>query len=114
MNREVKIWGERWLIRQDSTHAISYLKVKEGHRCSWHVHQEKYNLFVVLEGEFKIIIAEEGTKVEIILKAGETLTIKPNQWHEFQGVTSCQVIEEMYIEYREDDITRKNQGGKVV
>jgi len=113
MNREIKIWGERWLIRQDSTHVVSFLKVKEGFRCSWHSHKEKYNLFVVLEGALKIVVEEMGEKRETILQSGECLTIKPGQWHEFQGIKYSEVIEEMYVEYKESDIKRQNEGGKV-
>jgi len=113
MKREVKIWGERWLIRQDSTHAVSYLKIHKGYRCSWHVHEEKYNLFVVLKGTLKVIVEELGQKRRVLLCPGECLTIKPGQWHEFQGHTDTEVIEEMYVEYRESDIKREEVGGKI-
>lgn len=113
LKREVKIWGERWLIRDDSTHAISYLKLDEGYRCSWHKHDTKYNLFVVLTGAIKIIIEELGKKKHIILTSGQELTIKPGQWHEFQALENSQVIEEMYVEYFEADIIRENKGSKL-
>ncbi len=113
MQREIKIWGERWLIRQDSTHAVSYLKIREGYRCSWHVHNEKYNLFVIVRGQVKIKVEELGEVRDIIIGAGETFTIKPGQWHEFQGRTDAEAIEEMYVEYRESDINREIKGSKL-
>jgi len=113
MKREIKIWGERWLIRQDSTHAVSYLRIKKGYRCSWHVHKTKFNLFVVLKGSIKIVVEELSKRREITLRSGESFTIKPGQWHEFQGMKNSKVIEEMYVEYDEGDINRTKVGSKI-
>lgn len=112
MNREIKIWGERWLIRQDSTHAVSYLKVREGYRCSWHSHTSKYNLFAVLKGVIGITIEELGEIRTVNISSGECFTIKPGQYHEFFGIEDSEVIEEMYVEYSEADISREIIGGK--
>lgn len=106
MQRELKIWGERWLVRKDSTHAVSYLEIKRGYRCSWHTHTTKYNLFVVIEGTLQLVIEEMGEKYAVTLTRGESFVIKPGQSHEFQGITDCSVIEEMYVEYEEGDIQR--------
>jgi quercetin dioxygenase-like cupin family protein len=95
------------LVRQDSTHANSYLKLKAGTRCSWHTHQAKYNLFVVLEGRVGIR-TEHG---EIVLTAGQEFTTKPGEWHEFRVYEDSQMIEEMYVVYDEGDIMRETLGG---
>ena len=113
MTREIKIWGERWLVRQDSTHAVSFLKVKKGYRCSWHQHNTKFNVFVVTKGKLLIVVEELGKRRKTILRAGETLTIYPKQWHEFRGLKNSEVIEEMYVEYDEGDINRKVIGSHV-
>ncbi len=109
MDRESKIWGERWLIRKDSTHAVSYLKLKKGYRCSWHKHQSKYNLFVVLSG--KVAILTETGKVT--LTRGQEFTTKPGEWHEFRAYADSEMIEEMFVEYNESDIIRKKLGSKI-
>lgn len=113
MKRELKIWGERWLIRQDSSHAVSFLKVRKGYKCSWHVHQTKYNLFVILKGSLRLVIQEMSEIREVDLEKGEAFTIKPGQFHEFVGVEDCECIEHMYVEYDEGDIERKNLGSKI-
>ena len=114
MNREAKIWGERWLIRQDSTHAVSCLMLEEGTRCSWHRHDTKYNLFVVLSGQLNLRIEELGEVQDITLFRGEEFTIKPGQWHSFECHSpDTIVIEEMYVEYNESDIERQNQGSRL-
>jgi mannose-6-phosphate isomerase-like protein (cupin superfamily) len=114
MMREAKVWGERWLIRKDSTHAVSFLKLKARTRCSWHKHREKYNLFVVLWGKVGIRCEQiDGSVSETILTHGDSFTTKPGQAHEFVAYESSGMIEEMYVEYSEEDIQRTDQGGKL-
>jgi len=115
MERESKVWGQRWLIRKDSTHATSFLKLDEGYRCSWHCHQEKYNLFFVVWGKIGILIEGiDGRRKETILTEGQFLTVAPRQWHEFRVYEHSGVIEEMYVEYSENDIERETKGGKLI
>ncbi len=106
MERTSKIWGERWLIRQDSTHAVSYLKLKARTRCSFHSHKAKSNIFVVLSG--KVGIRTEFD--EVILGPGQEFTVGPLIWHEFRVYEDSEMIEEMYIEYDESDIDRRELG----
>lgn len=114
MDRELKIWGERWILRKDSTHEVSYLQVRKGYRCSWHRHQSKYNLFVILKGTLKVEVEELGERRTIVLNKGESFTTKPGQWHEFSApFEDAYVIEEMYVEYDNSDIERKELGGKL-
>jgi len=113
MMRESKVWGERWLIRQDSTHATSFLKLKAGYECSWHSHREKYNLFVIVSGKIGIVTEQFDGNSEVILGPGECFTTKPGEKHKFIVHEDSQMIEEMYVEYREDDIQREIQGGKL-
>jgi len=112
MKREAKVWGERWLIRQDSTHATSYLMLREGYECSWHSHREKYNLFVVLSGCVDIITEQFDRLAVVTLTSGECFTVKPGEKHKFRVVEAGAMIEEMYVEYNEDDIQRDNVGGR--
>ena len=114
MDRQCKVWGERWLIRQDSTHAVSFLKLELGYECSWHVHQTKYNLFVVVWGRIGVITEQlDGRLVETILTKGECFTTRPGQWHKFVVHEESGMIEEMYVQYDEGDIIRSNKGGPI-
>ena len=101
-----KVWGERWLLRQDSTHAVSYLRLKKNTRCSWHFHVTKYNLFFVIRGKVGIK-TEHGEK---ILTEGQEFTVAPMIWHEFRVYEDSDMIEEMYVQYDESDIERKELG----
>jgi len=109
MERTAKIWGERWLIRQDSTHATSYLKLKAKTRCSWHKHQAKWNKFVVIRGKVGIK-TEFG---ETILGTGNEFTVGPGVYHEFKVYEDSEMIEEMFVLYDEGDIERQNLGSKL-
>lgn len=115
MEIQNKIWGQRWLIRKDSTSAVSYLSLKKGFRCSWHRHREKFNLFVVLEGKVRIVTEElDRIKREIVLEPGQIFTTRPGQWHEFQVIEDSKMVEIMYVEYHESDIERKLVGSQML
>lgn len=125
MKRETKCWGERWLLREDSTHATAFLKLKKGHECSWHYHKTKWNLFVVLWGRIQIVTEhpelanknvlrmsndELGRLIGKVLKEGEEMIIPPGVKHKFMVLEDSGVIEEMYVEYDEEDIVRETEG----
>jgi len=109
MVHTLKIWGERYLLRKDSTHAISYLKLKKKTRCSWHKHEQKFNLFFVIKGKVGIK-TEYG---EIVLTDGQELTVEPGLFHEFRVYEDSLMLEEMFVKYDESDIQRKNLGSKL-
>ena len=111
MEREHKVWGERWICRGDSTHEASLLFLKPDTRCSWHSHREKYNLFVVVYGRVGIVTEYE----EVILERGEHFTVQPGLKHEFRSYKESLLFEEMYVEYQSGDIQRnmKQLGGSL-
>lgn len=108
MDREHKVWGERWIVRRDSTHETALLSLKANHRCSWHRHQTKWNQFVVLIGKVSIITSEGETR----LTEGQSFTVRPGIWHEFRVHEASWMIEEMFVEYDPADIERENTGGQ--
>ena len=113
MIRQHKIWGERWIIREDSMHGNYFLKLLRGYRCSWHYHTTKYNLFVVLWGKIIIITQREGEpKRETVLLEGNSFLVEPNQFHEFIVCENSGVIEEMFVEYDREDIIRLTKGSE--
>lgn len=109
MQREKKLWGERWLLKIDDLHALSYLKIKSGHRCSWHSHRAKHNLFFVLSGKVGIL-TEDG---ETILTAEQAFSVPPDIKHEFRAYEDSTMMEEMFVSYDEGDIERLDSGGKM-
>jgi len=83
--------------------------LKKGYRCSWHSHQTKWNLFVVIEGSVGIVTADGET----VLGPGEEFTVGPGEFHEFRIYKDGSMIEEMYVEYDDDDIDRTKLGGEL-
>lgn len=108
MDRQRKVWGERWIVRRDSTHETALLDLKANTRCSWHRHQTKWNRFVVLSGKVEIATPEGLT----ILTRGHSCTVGPGIWHEFRVHENSLMIEEMFVEYDPADIERQNVGGQ--
>ena len=105
-----KVWGQRWLIHQDSTHTTNALMLEAGHRCSWHSHRTKWNLFVVLSG----LVGVVTTKGEVLLREGEEACVPPGEMHEFRVYEDGVMIEIMYVEYDDDDIERESLGGRLL
>ena len=104
-----KIWGKRCVVHQDSTHTTNILWLRAGHRCSWHSHQTKWNLFVVLQGLVGVR-TEEGEK---LLHLGEEALVAPGKMHEFRVYEDGVMLEVMYVEYDDDDIEREILGGEL-
>ena len=88
---------------------MSYLELEVGTRCSWHRHQAKYNLFIVLDG----LVGIKTQYGETHLSRGETFMVAPGEWHEFRVYEPSKMIEEMFVCYAEDDIEREKIGGKL-
>jgi mannose-6-phosphate isomerase-like protein (cupin superfamily) len=96
------------LIHEDTTHNSSFLKVTAGHRCSWHSHKSKANLFVVIHGDVGIVTEHGETR----LTEGHCFTVMPDLKHEFRAYMDSEMIEIMFVKYDENDIDREKLGSK--
>ena len=115
MRIEQKVWGERWMVREDSVHTTNILKLKKGFRCSWHRHQCKYNLFAVIKGSVEIIVDEgdDCCNYKTVLNEGDDFVVAPDTWHEFRVLEDGIMVEEMYVQYDDEDIEREKLGGPI-
>jgi quercetin dioxygenase-like cupin family protein len=87
------------------------LALKKGGFCSWHYHDFKYNLFIVLEGKV-LIETEDYTKV---LLNNDYYAVEPKMKHRFIAKSKAKLIEVMYTNpVLEDDIIRLKQGGLII
>jgi len=96
-------------LRQDSTHAISFLDLKANTCCSWHSHRAKWNFFFLISGNVSIK-TEFG---ETNLEPGQIFTVEPGTHHQFIVHEDSRLIEEMYVLYDEADIDRETLGSKL-
>lgn len=112
MHKSGKIWGHTELLFQKNNVEIHRICIHKNTKCSKHKHEHKYNLFYVESGQ--ILIREWKNEYDLIdetiLNAGEICSIKPGNYHEFQGLLDSIVYEIYYVELNAEDIIRENTG----
>jgi mannose-6-phosphate isomerase-like protein (cupin superfamily) len=109
-----KVWGKTQPLISNNNFSIHRLEIKKGSFCSKHLHKHKYNKFYVESGKLKVKIWKNDYKLidEIILNKGESTTISPGEYHQFESVEDCIVYEIYWVCLTEDDIVRETVGGK--
>lgn len=106
-----KVWGFKERLLETATTVVDILTLKKGSFCSWHYHDFKYNLFVVLEGK---ILIETDDYTKVLLK-GEYYAVPPKLNHRFVANVEAKIMEVMYTNpVLEDDIIRLKQGGLII
>ena len=110
-----KIWGETFLLYKGSSIELHRIKIKAGHRCSMHLHQSKINGFYVISGKLEILVKKNDYDLtdSTMLEAGDFMTVKPGEYHQFICHKDCLALEIYFTELDPDDIIRKTVGGKV-
>lgn len=110
-----KVWGLNRPIFKNHNVEVHYLNVKKGGFCSEHKHQHKFNQFVVIKGQIKIIVCKnyEGYSLDetIILNPGDETIISPGDYHKFEALTDTDLLEIYWVELQADDIFRRTVGG---
>ena len=106
-----KVWGFKIRMLETATTVVDLLTLKKGGFCSWHYHDFKYNLFIVLEGKV-LIETEDYTKV---LVKNDYYAVSPKIKHRFIAKSKAKLMEVMYTNpVLEDDIIRLHQGGLII
>jgi len=106
-----KIWGFKIRLLETATTVVDVLTLKKGGFCSWHYHDFKYNLFVVLDGTL-LVETDNYTK---LLEKGTSYAVPPKLKHRFVAKTNAQIMEIMYTNpVLENDIIREKQGGRII
>ena len=106
-----KVWGYKERLLETATTVVDILTLKKGGFCSWHYHDFKYNLFVVLEGKIQI---EEDNYTKLLCK-GEYYAVSPKLNHRFVAKEKAKIMEVMYTNpVLEKDIIRLRQGGLII
>jgi len=102
-----KVWGQEIWIANSNLYCGKILKLNQGYKCSTHHHKEKDETFYVLDGKVRMVINDE----ERIMEKGDTVKLKPNDWHSFGGILPS-VILEVSTQHFDEDSYRKNESGK--
>mgnify|MGYP001598127466 FL=1 len=110
MEGEIKVWGinrELWRHNCCEAHILN-LSPSNGNPvcCSTHSHAVKQNLFYVFSG--RVFIIADGHVSN--LTAGQSITIKPGQVHQFLTDQESIVLEIVWAESIIEDINRVTSG----
>lgn len=113
MIRKGKVWGETVEIFNDSTVSTHVLEIEKGGFCSEHKHDQKSNIFYVIQGGLEVIIwTQEGVKDKTILQAGQGTTVPAGVWHKFHALTDVICVEIYTCRFIGQDIERRTTGGR--
>lgn len=120
VKRVEKPWGyELHWVPEGLPYMGKIEHVTAGKRCSFQVHDEKRESWMLMSGRAKLILEnEKGEIVEIEMEPGKGYTCHLGQKHRFCGITDCDLIEvstpEVGNTYRlEDDYARPNETDEI-
>jgi quercetin dioxygenase-like cupin family protein len=106
MNKFGKKWGFTSEIFTNNSVSVHRIKALKGNVCSKHCHQYKYNMFFVESGNIIVYRWENHNKIGTSLEPGQTITIAPNIYHQFEAIEDSIVYEIYYIKLEDTDIIR--------
>jgi rfaE bifunctional protein kinase chain/domain len=102
-----KVWGNEIWFANSNLYCGKILNLKQGYQCSMHCHKEKDETFYILDGKVRMIINDET----IIMQKGDSVKLKPNDYHSFGGILPS-VILEVSTQHFDEDSYRLNNSGK--
>jgi len=109
MNNSHGTWGERIRTFEWDGGIVTILALEPNRRCSWHRHITAYNQFYVISG---ILGVKTDKGYTTKLNPGQSFTVDPGVYHEFQTYDDPAVIEEIaFVSYDANDIQRTTLGG---
>lgn len=110
-----KVWGHTTPLFNMNNVELHIAEIKKGGYCSKHKHAHKYNRFVVLKGKLKVTIwkeyASETLQDVSILGISQECTVSPGDYHKFEALEDCTVLEIYWVCLSESDIIRNDHGG---
>lgn len=115
--KQGKIWGSTELVLLTPLIEVHRLIINPGAHCSWHKHERKSNMFLVLSGALTIEVRKNDYALtdKTVLEAGEVTTVPPGEFHRFvTDEKGCGITEAFEIYYPEPigkDIVRESVGG---
>lgn len=82
-----KIWGNELHLVNEEEYTVKVMKLEPGHNCSFHLHKNKKESFVLLQGELIIdfISTDKAQSKSFHIKEKfETITLEPMTIHSFR------------------------------
>lgn len=107
-----KVWGTTQLIERNGACEFHRIETKKGGVCSKHIHEYKWNGFMVESGKLLIRCWQKDYDLvdETILGPGEFTKVKPGVPHQFECLEDGVAYELYWAEFPEKDIVRETVG----
>jgi mannose-6-phosphate isomerase len=100
-----KPWGKEELLEKNGNFMVKRLTMHKGHCCSIQYHEIKRETVYVLSGILKIYLGpDKDSMEELILKSGDSITIKPFEVHRMESIEDSVYLEASTPEL--DDVIR--------
>ena len=107
-----KPWGYEILWARTDRYVGKILHIEAGQLLSLQYHNKKDESIYVLKGEIILRIQQEDTLIERRVGEGESFHIRPRLIHQFEAVTTADLLEASTPEL--DDVVRlKDKYGRV-
>lgn len=109
-----KLWGvEYWLVNTP-LYCSKILMLNRGFQCSFHMHPQKDETFIVLAGECELQVNEQLGH----LVPGDTHRLPPNTFHKFwipkdDPFNPFCIILEVSTQHSDDDVVRKEPSSEL-
>lgn len=110
-----KAWGATHPIELRESVEVHHISVKLGGFCSKHCHHIKHNTFYVVSGKLLVKVWKHDYPLvdETTLGPGESMTVAPGEYHQFEGLAETEAIEIYHVNIDPNDIARDSHGGLI-
>lgn len=107
-----KVWGETFPILETKSFELHKIKFKDGHMCSEHMHNTKFNAFICLKGLLLIRVWKKDYDLvdETVIEPNQVCVVKPGEYHQFEALSDGEALEIYWSEFDANDIVRRNVG----
>lgn len=83
-----KPWGEEYHVFKEDT-GVTILHINIGEETSFHYHENKTTLFIILKGEVAVTVGE----TEIFLLKGDQIKIPKRKLHKTKAILNSVILE---------------------
>lgn len=107
-----KIWGHTEELHKSDVFELHRLVVVPGGMCSKHLHNHKYNVFYVEEGDLSVEVWKRDYDLidRTELQSGDKMQVVPGEFHRFRSDKGCVAYEWYFPAPLSEDIVRESCG----
>lgn len=97
-----KLWGFELIHVRTPLYGLKRLVVNPLGKSSLHRHFTKDETYLVEQGQINVLIGPRDRPNTIIMYPGDSLRIRPGQWHQFYSPTGGVILEVSTFDDPED------------